>query len=134
MKFHLSIITPNKVLLQDEVDEVIIPTTSGDVGILANHAPLLSQISSGELLIKKGDKQESMVINGGFLEMSQNNLSILADYAINTKDVDLEKTRKAKERAEKLMKEKISDVDYAELEKEFARALAELNVAKKYRP
>ena len=134
MNLHLSIITPTKVLVEEEVEEVVTPTTDGVLGILPNHAPLLSQLAPGELIIKKGNKSDSMIITGGFLEMSDNKLSILADYAVNTKDIDIAKAEAAKARAEKLMKEKLSDLDYAEVEKELARALAEISIAIKYKP
>jgi len=134
MKFNLSIITPEKKAYQDDVDEVVAPTEAGEVGILAQHSPFLAKLVPGEVQIKKGDKIESMAVTGGFLEVSNNKMTLLADYAVAAKDIDVIKAEQAKKRAEKLMSEKISDVDYADLEKEFARSLAELKVARKYKP
>ena len=130
---HLSVTTPEKELLNDEVDEIIVPTTSGELTILPEHAALLAQLTPGELTIKKGSKTDHLVVVGGFLEVSKNVVSILADYAVHGKDISEAQAQQAKDRAEKAMKEKKSDVDFATAEAEFRRAILELKVAKRQR-
>ena len=131
MALHLTVVTPEKQLLSEEVDEVIVPTTSGELTILPEHAALLTQLTPGELTIKKGSKTDHLVVVGGFLEVSKNSVSILADYAIHGKDISEAVAQQAKDRAEKAMKEKRSDVDFATAEAEFRRAILELKVAKR---
>lgn len=135
MTLHIQIITPEKELLSEDIDEVIVPTSSGELTILPHHVPLLVQIMPGELTIKKSGKSEHLAIVGGFLEVhpasggTPTTATILADYAIHGKDISEAEAKLAKERAEKAMKEKKSDVDFAMAEAEFQRAILELKVA-----
>lgn len=131
MPLHLSIVTPEKQLLSEEVDEVIVPTTSGELAILPEHVALLAQLQPGELQIKKGNKTEHFVVVGGFLEVGKNTVTVLADYAVHGKEISEAAAQQAKDRAEKAMKEKKSDVDFAAAEAEFRRAILELRVAKR---
>ena len=128
---HLSIVTPEKELLSEDIDEVIVPTTNGEVTILPEHAALLAEIFPGELVIKRGGKSEHLVVVGGFLEVGKNTVTVLADYAVSGKDISEAAAQQAKDRAEKAMKEKKSDVDFATAEAEFRRAILELKVAKR---
>ncbi len=131
MPLHLTVVTPEKELLSEEVDEITAPTTSGELSILPQHAALLVQLTPGELIIKKGNKTEHLVVVGGFMEVGNNIVSILADYAVHGKDISEAQAQQAKDRAEKAMKEKKSDVDFATAEAEFRRAILELKVAKR---
>src|SRR5438105_5043425 len=106
---HISIITPEKTLYQEEADEITIPTTEGEITILPKHVPLVSQIAQGELTIKKGASLHHMAISGGFLELQQDKITILADYAIKSEDINIAKVEEAKKRAQKLMEEKGTD-------------------------
>jgi F-type H+-transporting ATPase subunit epsilon len=128
---QLTVVTPEKQLLSEEVDEVIVPTTNGELTILPEHAALLAELAPGELVIKKGNKSEHLVIVGGFLEVGKNTISILADYAVAGKDISEAAAQQAKDRAEKAMKEKKGDVDFATAEAEFRRAILELKVARR---
>lgn len=131
MTLHIQVVTPEKELLSEEVDEVIVPTASGELTILPHHVPLLVQIMPGELTIKKGGKSELLAIVGGFLEVGDNTAVVLADYAVHGKDISEAQAQQAKERAEKAMREKKSDVDFAMAEAEFQRAILELKVFRK---
>lgn len=131
MLIHLTVVTPEKQLLSEEVDELIVPTTNGELSILPQHADLLAQIAPGELTIKKGSKSDHLVVVGGFLEVGKNTVTVLADYAVHGKDISEAVAQQAKDRAEKVMKEKKSDVDFATAEAEFRRAILELKVAKR---
>lgn len=133
MTFYLEIITPQKVVFKDEVEELIVPTTSGEIGVLPNHVPLLSQISEGELTIRQKNKEHSLAISGGFLEVGANKTTILADYAIKSEDIEIAKAEEAKKRAQKVMEEKVSERDFAEAEAQLRRSLLELKVAQRRR-
>ncbi len=131
MTLHIKVATPEKEILSEEVDEIVVPTTTGELSILPEHVALLTQLTPGEMQIKKGNKIEHLVVEGGFLEVGNNTVTVLADYAVFGKDISESEAQKAKERAEKAMKEKKSDVDFAMAEAEFRRAILELKVAKR---
>jgi F-type H+-transporting ATPase subunit epsilon len=133
MTLHIQVVTPEKEILSEEVDEVIVPTTTGQLTILPHHVPLLSQLAPGELQIKKGEKTEHLVVIGGFLEVGENTLTILADYAASGKDISEAAAQQAKERAEKAMREKKSDVNLADIEADLRRAILELKVAQSHK-
>lgn len=129
----LEIITPEKVVYKDEVDEVVAPTINGEIAILPKHINLLTQINPGELIIKKGSVQHYLAITGGFLEIDDNKISILADYAIKAQDIEVVKAQEAKKRAEKIMEEKVSDNDLRIAQGEIIKAILELKVATKHK-
>lgn len=130
---QLNIITPTKSVLSEDVDQLTLPTETGEITILPNHVPLLTKVKPGELTIKKNNKQTFFAITGGFLEMKQNQITILADYAIRADDIEIAKAKEAQERAEKAMKEKVSGRDFAQAEAQLTRAMLELHVAKRRR-
>jgi len=131
MKLHISIVSPEKTLLEEEADEVTIPTVQGEITVLPEHVNLLSQLAPGELIIRNNAISQHMVVTGGFLEITGNNVLLLADYAVHGKDISAVKAEEAKVRAEKAMKEKLSEKDFAIAEAELRRALLELKVANK---
>lgn len=133
MMLLLEIITPEKEIYKNEVDEVIVPTVTGEIAILPNHSALFSKVAPGELIVKKGQKEEPMAITGGFLEVSDNKVTILADYAVRAENIEVARAEEAKKRAEKIMSEKASDRDFAEAEAQLRRSLLELKVARKHR-
>lgn len=129
MKLQVEIITPEKIVYQKEADELVVPTVNGQITILPNHIPLVTQIAQGELIIKENGKDFLFGVTGGFLEVSNNKVSLLADYAIESDSVNETKAKEAKERAEKLMKEKLSERDMAQAEMDLRRSIIELKVA-----
>ncbi len=123
---QLDIITPEKSVYSDTIDALVIPTTSGEITILPNHIPLVSQVASGEIIVKKKDKEQRIAITGGFLEISNN----------KSEEIELAKAEEAKKRAEKMVAEKIGKEDFAEAEAQLRKSLLELRVAtkRKHRP
>lgn len=126
---NLQVITPEKIIFDGEVDEVLIPTPNGQIAILPHHITLLTQISDGELIIKKGPQSHHVAVTGGFLEVGNNKATVLSDYAIESDDIQIAKAQEAKERAEELLKGKLSDQDFAEIQSQLRRSLLELKVA-----
>ena len=102
---NLEIVTPEKRVLSEPVDAVTVPTASGEIGILTNHAPLISSLRSGILSYTKGGTTQKMVISGGFVEVSANNVSILADVAEDSAEVDTEAARIEREAAERIVRD-----------------------------
>ncbi|MEK9208367.1 MAG: F0F1 ATP synthase subunit epsilon [Patescibacteria group bacterium] len=133
MKLALHILTPDKEILKEEVDEVLIPTVSGEIGILPNHVSLMTQIQPGELIVVNGGKRSSYAITGGYLEVNNNNVNILGDYAIRSEEIELSKAEEAKKKAEAMMKEKGNDVEFAEVEAQLRRSLLEIKIGQKRR-
>lgn len=131
MNIHLEVITPEKVIYESEADEIIAPTVNGQIGILPNHIGLLTKIVPGELIIRKGNNQYLLAITGGFLEVNNNNVSILADYAIKAEDVEIARAQEAQKKAEKLMLEKATEKDFKVAQAELVKAVLELRVANK---
>lgn len=100
---HLEIVTPEKKVFDDAVDVVTIPTASGEVGILPNHAPLISTLKPGILSYTTKGTTEKMVIAGGFIEVNTNKVSILADVAERPDEIDTEAARVEREATEKVL-------------------------------
>ncbi len=133
---HLDVITPEKTVLSDEVDEILVPTPSGQIGILPHHINLVSQISQGEIIIKKKGKEQYFAITGGFLEVVHGKISIIADYAAHAEDIDVEKALKAQKRAEEILKKGravVSERDFAIASAELQKSLLQLNVARRHK-
>ncbi len=138
-KINLKITTPEKVILEKEVTQVTLPVQDfGEITILPNHIPYLSLLSSGLVQAKDlKDKPLMMAVSGGFLEFSENNLTILADTAERAEEIDLERAEEARKRAEKMMQEEhdsLSKEQYAVVVARLEKQLARIRVAKKYRP
>lgn len=133
MKLVLEIITPTKVVLNEEVDELTIPTVNGEISILPNHIDLLTKITPGEMIIRKNNKIEPFAITGGFLEVSKNHISVLADYAMHVNDIEIAKVEEAKQRAEKALKEKDKEVAYEQLQDDIRKAALQLKVVRKHK-
>ena len=134
MKFK--IVTPEKVIYENEIIQVSIPTTSGEITVLPHHIPLVSVLAAGELKIKDKDGEHHIAVSGGFLEVKGNNeIIILADHAERAEEVDLQKAEEARARAEEQMKniKNVQDVDFAKLQAVIDREVNKMRVAKKYR-
>lgn len=124
---NLEIVTPEKKVLSKQVDSVTIPTANGEIGILQNHAPLISTLKPGILAYTTGITTEKMVISGGFVEVSSNSVSVLADIAENSEDIDVETAKMEKDEAQKILgdwkdgTEEEFEVELERLEKANAR-------------
>lgn len=130
---HIQVVTPEKVLLDEEADEIIIPTTSGEITVLPHHIPLVSQIAPGIMVIKRHGHEDDLVIQGGFVQITDTVVRVLADYAVAGKDVSVAQAEEAKKRAEKAMREKTSEKEVLMAETELQRAILELKAATRKR-
>lgn len=133
MNLLLEIITPEKIVFKDEVNEVVAPTADGEIAILPQHINLITRINPGELIIKKGSSNQFIAITGGFLEVNNNKISILADYAVKAQDIEIARAQEAKKRAEKIMSEKATDNEQRIAEGELMKAILELKIAAKHK-
>lgn len=127
----LEIVTPEKKVLDEPVDSVTVPTATGEIGILPNHAPLISALKSGILSYTTKGATDKLVVSGGFVEVSTDQVSILTDIAERADEIDTAAARAEREAAEKAMSgAAASSVEELEAEKErFEKAEARLQLA-----
>lgn len=133
---HLEVITPDKKVLSEEIDGLNVNTPDGHIGILPNHVHLVTKIIPGEMIIKIKGKEKYYAVTGGFLEVNENKVIILADYAIQSEEIEVEKALEAKKRAEEILrktKEKINDKDFALAQADLRRAVLQLHVSSRRR-
>lgn len=129
---RLEIVTPEKKVVDETVDAVTVPTVNGEVGILPQHAPLISALKPGVLSYTRGGAAERLVISGGFLEVSADKVSVLADVAETAAEIDLDAARVEREAAEKVLGAWSGSEAEFEIEKErLERAQARLQLAAK---
>lgn len=127
---RLEIVTPEKKVVDETVDAVTVPGANGEIGILPNHAPLISTLKPGILAYTRGGATERLVISGGFIEVSADKVSVLADVAETADEIDVEAARSEREATEKALGTwSGSEADF-EIEKErLERAQARLQLA-----
>ena len=133
-KLSVEIVTGERsVYKEDDVDMVIAPGADGSLGILPSHAPLITLLATGELRIKKGGDEEVLVTFGGFLEVVNNKVLILADSAERVDEIDLARAEQARDRAEEAIKNRQSIQDLAEAEAALRRAAVRLRIGQRRR-
>jgi F-type H+-transporting ATPase subunit epsilon len=121
--FQLSIVTPEKIFYEEEVSSVIAPGIEGYLGILTDHAPLITALIPGKLTVKNSKGPEViMAVSGGFLEVLKNRVVILADAVEFARNIDLERAKKALERARQRIKSNEKDIDIPRALAAFKRA------------
>ena len=131
-KIKLRVVTPSRLVLEEEVDEVSAPGELGEFGVLPNHIAFLSTLVPGEMSYKQGAARHTLVIAGGYAEVLDNVMTVLAPAAEFAGEIDTARAQLAKERAEKRMGElNFEDPEFAQLEEAQRRALARLQVASK---
>ena len=125
-KLILSIVTPEKQLVSDEVDQVNVPGTEGDLGILYDHAPLLTNLRSGQLSYENDGETVALVVSGGYLEVTDNRVTVLAETGEFLHEIDRERAERAHADAEKLLLTDLSEEEFIETQKKLFRAVARL--------
>jgi F-type H+-transporting ATPase subunit epsilon len=133
MPLHLEIVTAERMVYTDEVDMVIAPAWDGEVGILPHHAPLLTALQVGELRVKKGGTEQSLVIAGGFLEVSNGRVTILADAAEHAEEIDLARAEEARKRAADSLANRTNIESDLASQAAMRRATIRLRVASRHR-
>ena len=125
-KLILSIVTPEKQLVAEEVDQVNVPSTEGDLGILFDHAPILTNLRSGQLSYEKDGETVALVVSGGYLEVTDNRVTVLAETGEFLHEIDRERAERAHADAEKLLLTDLSEEEFIETQKKLFRAVARL--------
>jgi F-type H+-transporting ATPase subunit epsilon len=126
---HVEVVTAERELYSGEADVVIAPGSEGELGILPRHAALLTTLKVGQLLIRLGGAEEPLFVSGGFLEVSNNSVTVLAETAERAEEIDQARAEAARRRAQEYLQQARSDVERAELVGALERAVARLRVA-----
>ncbi len=129
-KITLRVVTPSRLLLDEEVDEVTAPGELGEFGVLPNHIAFLSTLVSGAMSYKQGSSKQSLAVSGGYAEVLENVMTVLAPAAEFAEEIDTARAQRAKERAEKMMTElNREEKDWAMAEAALRRAQVRIQVA-----
>jgi F-type H+-transporting ATPase subunit epsilon len=131
---HLSIVTPERLLINDVADEIQIPGAEGYLGILPGHAPLFSELKIGELGYRKGANWSWLSVAWGFAEVLPDQVHVLAETAERAQEIDIERATRAKERAEKRLSQGGDEVDYNRALVALERAVVRIQVSRKRQP
>ena len=126
---QLEVVTPDKQVVSQAVDYVSAPGVEGEFGVLPNHVNLLSALAIGALRFNAGGKSHNVFISGGFADVSNNTVTVLADAAELAEDIDQARAQAARERAEKRLADKTEKVDIVRAEASMKRAITRLDIA-----
>lgn len=128
--FNLQIVTPDKLFFDEEVEMIVVRTTEGDVGILKNHTNYVAPLDIGVLKIKKGGSFREATLAGGFIQVDKEKTTIVTEAAEWPMNIDMERAKKAKERAEAIISRKISDLEMDMAEVKLRKAINRIRAAK----
>ena len=127
----LTVVTPEKAVVHEQVDELEIPGAEGYFGVLPGHAPLFSELKVGELGYRKGTTWSFLSVAWGFVEVLPNQVRVLAETAERAQEIDLDRATRAKERAEQRIAKGGDEIDYRRALVAIERALIRIQVARK---
>lgn len=128
--FLLEVVTPERKVYAQDVDMVIVKGVEGELGILPNHIPMVTPLRIAPITVRKGKTDELIAVNGGFMEVRKDKVVILAESAELPGDIDVDRARAAKERAEKrLSSAKKDEIDFRRAEMSLQRAMNRLDIA-----
>lgn len=133
---NFKIITPDKVVFSESVDQVSLMTTTGEITVLSHHIPLVTNLKPGEVRYKQNGEEKVLAVAGGFAEVRPGNeLVVLADSAEYAHEINVEKAEEARARAEKLLQETVhkDDMEYAAIQAMIEKEVNRVKVGKKYR-
>ena len=130
-KFNLEIVTPEELLFTGEVNAVIVPGVEGYLGVLPGHAPLLTELQTGIIIHYRDSEEIRIFCSGGFLEVLEDQVSILVDEATLADHIDIEEAKNIREKSEKALSSLKQEVDYIETMQIWRKALAQLEAAEK---
>lgn len=130
---HLKIVTPERVIFDEEVDMLTAETTEGEIGILPHHINLMTQIKPGEVRIKQKNKEIPLATGAGLLQVSNNVATITTDMAEKVEEIDEKAAEEARKRAQAALEQKLTDEEVAETTAVLEKALAQLKVKRRHR-
>jgi len=132
-KIDLTVVTPERSIVHEQVDELQIPGAAGYFGVLPGHAPLFSELKVGEVAYRQGDRWFFLSVAWGFVEVQSDHVRILAETAERAHEIDVDRATRAKQRAEQRIATGGTDIDYARALVALERALIRIQVSTKAR-
>jgi F-type H+-transporting ATPase subunit epsilon len=133
-KLSIDVITAERVVFSDtDIDVVVAPGAEGELGILPSHAPLITTLLPGEIRLRKAGEETSLTVTGGFLEVRDNRVVVLAEAAERAEEIDIARAEEARQRAQQRLVSREATVDLAKAEAALRRSLARLKVAERRR-
>jgi len=129
--FYIEILTPDRKFFWGDVQSVVLNTPSGEIGILKNHMPIVALVEVGTIKIKKNNNWIEAVLGQGFMEVTQNRVIILVDTAEWPDEIDLNRAKAAKERAQERILRQANQTEYIQSKAALARAMARLAAGKR---
>jgi F-type H+-transporting ATPase subunit epsilon len=133
MTLHVDIVSAEKEIYSGTAEMVFAPLTTGEVGVLPRHAPLIARMKPGEVRVRTSIEELQFYVSGGVLEVQPHVVTVLADTAIRAKDMDEAAAQAAKQRAEEAIKDRKDDINYAQAQADLAQAIAQLHFIRKLR-
>ena len=130
-KLKFEIVTAERIVYSDEVDLVVAPGVEGQMALLPMHAPIMTTLQPGEILLRKGGEETSIFVSGGFLELMNDKVTVLAQSAERAEEIDVARAEEAKKRAEERIVSRGVDIDLARAEAALRRSLTRLRIAEK---
>ena len=124
----LQIITPTRMILDTEIESAILTTTEGDMGIFYDHEPVVALLAYKDMTYTEGGKKKKATTLGGFVEVTKDRIMILTDASELQDEIDLERAKKAKERAERRLAEKGDGIDHLRAEIALKKAIARIRL------
>lgn len=124
----LEIVTPEAKVFSDDVDMVTLTGSEGEMGILPQHMPLMTQLVAGEIIVNKGKETIFLAVGDGFVQVTGDRVSILTDMAISAENIDEAKAEEARRRAEARLAEKVGDEEAARIHAALSHATTQLKV------
>ena len=132
-KIRLEIVTPDRLLVSTDVDEIVVPGAEGYLGILPGHTPLLASLQAGELWYRTGNEKHYLAVLFGYVEVRPDGVTILANGAEAAEEIDVTRAQAAKERAEQALSSSTADMDIERARIALLRSIARLRVAERHR-
>ena len=129
----LEIVTPKGTFYSADVEMVTLPGVEGQMGVLPNHAHLMTQMVPGEVIVRKGGQDDFIAVGGGLIEVTGDRVAIATDMAIDAQNIDEAAVEEARQRAAARLREKISSEEVASVNASLARSLAQLHVKRRRR-
>ena len=127
----LRIVTPEVIAMDEDVEMVTLPAVEGEMGVLPDHVPLITQMVPGAMIVRKGGKDQYMAVGEGLVDVGAHHVSILTDMAIASDHIDEAKAEEARQRAAARLNEKLSSEELAATNASLLRSLAQLHVKRR---
>ena len=129
---RLEIVTPDATVFSEDVEMVTLPGVEGQMGVLPQHVPLMTQMVPGEIIVRKNGSDRFLAVGEGLVEIMGDRVAILTDMAIAAENIDEAKVEEARQRAAARLREKLSSEEVASVNASLARSLAQLHVKRRH--